>query len=195
MENYTQTCRFILSANYSSKIIDPIQSRCAIFRFRPLEKEDLFSVIDRIVKEEGLTLGGSAKDALFEISYGDCRKAENILQACGSFSKKIDDELVFSMAAFAKPKDIKEIMTLAIKNRFVEARNLLLGVMLKYGLSGDDMIKQIQKEIMELDIDGRKKMELISECGEAEFRMSEGSDEFIQLEAFLSRVVLAGYKQ
>ncbi len=51
MENYTQTCRFILSANYSSKILDPIQSRCAIFRFRPLGKEHVFTIIDKIAAQ------------------------------------------------------------------------------------------------------------------------------------------------
>ena len=67
--------------------------------------------------------------------------------------------------------------------------------MLNYGLSGLDIIKQIQREIWELDIDGKKKVELIDKCGEIEFRMTEGSDEFVQLEALLSQVALAGYKE
>src|SRR3989338_9072725 len=54
MENYTHTCRFILAANYSSKIIDPIQSRCAVFRFKPLDKKEIFAIVDRIAKEEKL---------------------------------------------------------------------------------------------------------------------------------------------
>lgn len=194
MENYTQTTRFILAANYSSKIIDPIQSRCAIFRFRPLEKKDVFVIIEKIEKEEKIHLTDKAKDALYEVSAGDCRKMENILQSCAAMEKKIDEELVFSMASVAKPKDIKNVLELALKNKFIEARNELLNIMLKYGLSGDDIIKQIQKEILDLDIEGRKKMELIAYCGEAEFRLSEGSDEYIQLEALLSKIVLAGSK-
>jgi replication factor C small subunit len=66
--------------------------------------------------------------------------------------------------------------------------------MLNYGLSGLDIIKQIQKELFSLDIDNRKKMEIMSECGEAEFRMTEGSDEYLQLEAFLAKVALVGSK-
>jgi len=194
MENYTQTCRFILSANYSSKIIDPIQSRCAIFRFKPLEKKDITSIVDKISKEEGLHIDEKAKDALFVISEGDCRKVENILQSCAAMSKKINEDLVFSMASVAKPKDIKDVIELAFKNKFIEARNKMMDIMLRYGLSGIDLIKHIQKEILELDIDGRKRMELISACGEAEFRMSEGSDEFVQLEALLANFALAGLK-
>lgn len=192
MENYTQTCRFILSANYSSKIIDPIQSRCAIFRFKPLAKEEIITIIDHIAKEEGLKIDKAAKEALFEVCEGDVRRVENILQSCAAMGNEINDELVFSLASVAKPKEVKKVLELAVKNQFVEARNELLNLMLRYGLSGLDVIKQIQKEILELELDGRKRMELVVACGEAEFRMTEGSDEFIQLEALLARVALEG---
>ncbi len=192
MENYTQTTRFILSANYSSKIIDPIQSRCAIFRFRLLDKEDIFKIIDKIAKEEGIKVDEKAKEALFVVCEGDVRKVENIMQSCAAIKDSLNEELVFSMASVAKPKEVKRILELALANKFIEARNDLLNVMLKYGLSGTDLIKQIQKEILDLNIDGRKKMELVADCGEIEFRLSEGSDQYIQLEALLSRVALAG---
>ncbi len=188
MENYTQTCRFILSANYSSKLIDPIQSRCAIFRFRPLEKEHIGKIIERITKEEGLEVEKAAEDALFAVSGGDCRRVENIMQSCTAISKKITEDLVFSISSMAKPKEILNVLNSAWEGKFVEARKGLLNIMLNYGLSGADAIRQIQKEILEMDIDNREKMLLIEKCGEAEFRVSEGSDSFIQLEAFLANV-------
>ena len=64
MENYTNTCRFILSCNYSSSIIDPIQSRCVVFRFKLLEKKDVISVIKRIALKENLKLTDEALEAL-----------------------------------------------------------------------------------------------------------------------------------
>ncbi len=194
MENYTQTCRFILSCNYSSKIIDPIQSRCAIFRFKPLEKKDILKIVDKISESEGLKVDDKAKEALFTVSDGDCRRAENILQSCAAMDKNVTEETVFSMASVAKPKEIKGLLELALKNKFVQARNSLLDVMLNYGLSGLDVIKQIQKEIWDLEIDDRKKVELIDKCGEIEFRMTEGSDEFLQLEALLAHFILTGSK-
>lgn len=194
MENYTQTTRFILSCNYSSKIIDPIQSRCAVFRFRPLAKEDIFEIIEKIAKDEGLKIDNKAEEALYQISEGDCRRVENILQSCAAVSKEITEDLVFSLASVARPEELKLALELALKNNFVDARNKLLEVMLNYGLSGLDIIKQIQKEIWELDIDGKKKVELIDKCGEIEFRMVEGADEFVQLEALLSQFTLAGLK-
>ncbi len=190
MENYTQTTRFILSCNYSSKIIDPIQSRCAVFRFRPLAKEYIFEIIDMITKAESLKVDEKAKQALYLISEGDCRRIENILQSCAAIEKNITEDTVFSLASVARPKEVKELLELALQNKFLDARNKLLEVMLNYGLSGLDIIKQIQKEIWNLDIDDRAKVNLIDKCGEIEFRMTEGSDEFLQLEALLSQVVL-----
>ena len=194
MENYTQTCRFVLAANYSSKIIDPIQSRCAIFRFKPLLKADIFNLINKISKNEDIDIDQKAKDALFDVSKGDCRRVENILQSAAAISKKITEDTIYSLSSVARPKEVKDVLEMALENKFIEAREKLLDVMLKYGLSGLDVIQQVQREIYNLDIDGRKKMVLIDKCGEAEFRMTEGSDEFIQIEAFLANVALVGSK-
>ena len=190
MENYTQTCRFILSANYSSKIIEPIQSRCVVFRFKQLDEKDVHEIIEKISKDEKLKIDEKAKEALVEISEGDCRRLENILQSCAAISSHITDDLIHSMASVAKPKEIREVLELALKNKFIESRNKLLDLMLNYGLAGIDIIKQVQKEILELSIDNKSKMLLIEKCGEIEFRMTEGSDEFIQLEALLSQFAL-----
>ena len=192
MENYTQTCRFILSANYSSKIIDPIQSRCVVFRFKHLEKKDILIIIDKITEQEKLKIDEKSKDALWAICEGDCRRLENILQTCAATTDCITEDLVHSMASIAKPKEIREVLDLALANKFIEARNMLLDLMLNYGLAGIDIIKQIQKEILELSIDNKSKMVLMEKCGEIEFRMTEGSDELIQLEALLSQFVLVG---
>ncbi len=194
MENYTRTCRFILSCNFSSKIIDPIQSRCAIFRFKPLSEEDIRSMIDTIAQEESLTISDEAKHALFNVCAGDCRRLENIMQSCAVIRKEIDPELVYSMASVAKPKEVNEVLSIAVRGNFLESRKKLLNLMLNYGLSGLDIIKQIQKEIWNLEIDDRRKVELMDKCGEVEFRMVEGSDEYVQLESFLAFVCLVGNK-
>jgi len=186
MENYTQTCRFILAANYSSKIIDPIQSRCAIFRFKPLPEKDIKKIIEIIAKQERLKIDEKAEKALYTVSEGDCRRVENVLQSCAAITDQVTEDVVFSLASAAKPKEILNVLELATKGKFLEARKELLNVMLNYGLSGQDAIKQMQRAILELGIDNKKKMLLIEKCGETEFRISEGSDAFIQLEAFLA---------
>ncbi len=187
MENYTQTCRFILNCNYASKIIDPIQSRCTLFKFKPLPKEEIVTIIDTIARNEQLKIDPAAREALYEASGGDCRKMENILQSCAALAKEITAENVFQIASAADPKELKTALQKAVDGKFLEARKELLKVMLNYGLSGLDVIRQIQQLVWELAVDDRRKMNLIEACGEIEFRMVEGSDEFIQLEALLAR--------
>jgi len=191
MENYSQTCRFILSANWSSKIIDPIQSRCAVFKFKPLPQDQIIGIAKHICAEEGLTVGEGVLDALFEVSQGDVRRLENVLQSCAAVQKNIDIELVYSLASVAKPAEVKKVLELAIAGDFIAARDLLLKVMLDYGLAGLDLIKQIQREVWNLDLPAAKKIMLIDKCGEIEFRMVEGSDEFLQLEALLAQFTAA----
>jgi replication factor C small subunit len=194
MENYTQTTRFILSCNFSSKIIDPIKSRCTLFKFKPLSKEGIYKIIDRIAKEEKLAISDTAKEALYEASEGDCRRVENILQGCAALSKKIDEEAVLNLASVARPKEVLQLLELAVAGNFIKARDMLLKTMLNYGLSGLDIIKQIQKEVWELKAEDRAKLKMVDACGEAEFRMVEGSDEFIQLEALLAKFAVIGHQ-
>jgi len=190
MENFTRTCRFILSCNYSSKIIDPIQSRCAVFRFRPLDEKDIEAIVEKISKEEKIHIDEKAINALYKISNGDCRRVENILQSAAAVEKRINEEVIYSLASIAQPEEIQSILELALKQEFSKARDKLLEVMLSNGLSGLDIIKQIQKEIWNLEIDDKDKAFLTDKCGEFEFRMVEGSDDFLQLEAFLAQFLL-----
>ncbi len=190
MENFTNSTRFILSANYSSKLIDPIMSRCTVFRFKPLEKEQIKEIIGNIAKNEKIKIGKGAIDALYEVSKGDVRRIENILQSCAAVSKEIDEETIYQLVSAARPKEVKEVLEIALKGDFLKAREKLLDVMLNYGLSGPDIIKQIQKEIWTLEIEDERKVKLVDKCGEIEFRMVEGSDEYIQLETLLANFTI-----
>jgi len=187
MENYTKTCRFILSCNFSSKIIDPIQSRCVVFKFKPLKKEEIFDIIDKVSKEEKLTVTKEAKDALYIVSGGDVRKLENILQSSASTTDTITDKVIYSVSSQAMPKEIKEIL---LEKDFLKSRKNALELMLNNGLSGFDMARQIQQVIWDLEIDNIKKLKIVKLCGEVEFRMVEGSDEFIQIESLIAGISL-----
>jgi len=192
MENYTGTCRFILSCNYSSKIIDPIQSRCVVFRFKLLEKKDVAKVILKIAEKEGLKTEERAIQVLYEGSEGDCRRAINLLQASASISPIITEEIINILLSSAKPRDIRVVLDYALAGDFEKAREKLLDVMLKESISGTDVIKAIQKEVWNLDIEPHIKVKLTEKTGETEFRLVEGSDEFVQLQALLASFVLVG---
>ena len=195
MENYTSTCRFIMSCNYSSKIIDPIQSRCVVFRFKLLEKKDIITVIKKITEKENLKITDDALETLYEMSEGDCRRAINLLQATASIALDINAEIIKMIAASAKPTNVKIVLDYALAGDFLNAREKLLDIMLKDSVSGTDIIKAIQKEVWTLQIEPEVKVKLTEKTGETEFRIIEGSDEFVQLQALLASFVLAGSKE
>ena len=87
MEKYSKICRFILSCNYSSKIIDPIQSRCAIFRFKPLSVEDVSVYLGKIIETEKVEIDGDALEGLIHVARGDMRRAVNSLQVAASMGE------------------------------------------------------------------------------------------------------------
>lgn len=192
MENYSGTCRFILSCNYSTKIIDPIQSRCAVFRFKLLEKKDMEKVIQKISEGEGLRIDSDAMELLYEGSEGDCRRAINILQSTATISQSITSELISTIISHAQPKDIRVVLDYALSGDFQKSREKLLDIMLKQSISGQDVIKSVQKEIWNLPIEPNIKVRLTEKTGEVEFRIVEGSDPFIQLQSLLASFVLAG---
>ncbi|MEK6839665.1 MAG: replication factor C small subunit, partial [Nanoarchaeota archaeon] len=129
MENYAGNARFILSCNVQSKIIDPIKSRCAVFRFKPLEKKDMIDIMERIAKEEKLQVDTKAIDALYDVCEGDMRRMVTMLQSCAAIDKKITEKVVYELAGAVHPKEMKDALLIALKGDFLKAREKLLNVM------------------------------------------------------------------
>ncbi len=192
MEKYSGTCRFILSCNYSSKIIDPIQSRCAVFRFRPLLPDDVKKYLLRIAKAEGLEITKDGMDALLYVAGGDLRKATNVFQVSSALGSKVDSEVVYKTSSTGKPQDIISMMELAISGKFSEAREKLDLLLVDFGLSGEDIVRQMHKNIFELEISEFGKVRFLDKLGEIEFRIIEGSNSRIQLESMLAYFSLVG---
>ena len=186
MEDYTVGTRFILSCNYSSKIISPIQSRCAVFRFKPLPKDSVISLLNSICSGEGVKVDNVSLEFIYEASEGDMRKAENILQACSVVSNTINVATVKQVVSFAEPAEVAKMIMSALRGDFIGARGLLHDLMTKSGLSGLDVVKQVQRQVWNLEINDSVKIELVKRVGEYEFRMVEGSNEVIQLTAMLA---------
>ncbi|MGQ4833355.1 MAG: replication factor C small subunit [Candidatus Asgardarchaeia archaeon] len=194
MEQYADTCRFCLTCNYSSKIIEPIQSRCAIFRFTPLKEDDMKKRLRWIAEQENVNLTEDGLDAIIYAAEGDMRRAINILQATAAISKEVNADSVFKIVGRARPQEIREMLQLALSGRFMDARDKLYGLLIRYGLSALDVIRQVQREVFKLPLDERVKVELIDYIGEVEFRLAEGADSEIQLSALLARFAVVGSK-
>ena len=192
MEKYSGICRFILSCNYSSKIIDPIQSRCAVFRFKPLTSEDVSGFLMSIVEKEKIDIDDDAVKGLVMVARGDMRRAVNSLQVAASLGRKIDLDLIYQTTGMANPEEVKKILETALAGDFIRARDLLEKTMIEFGLSGQDIIKQIHSAYFDLSLTDMEKVRLIDKTGEIEFRIVEGSNEKIQLEALLAYLVMIG---
>ena len=191
MESYAQTCRFILSCNYSSKIIDPIQSRCAIYRFKPLSPEAVREEICRIAGRENLAVSDTAISAIIYIAQGDMRKAINALQGAAILSRTIDAPMVYAITSTARPEEIRELLSLSLAGDFDGAEVLLSRLMHERGIAPNELINQCYRALIRWDMDRALKVQLIDHLGEADFRLSEGADSDIQMEALLARFVLS----
>ncbi|KYC45661.1 MAG: Replication factor C small subunit [Candidatus Methanofastidiosum methylothiophilum] len=188
MEVYTSTCRFILSCNYSSRIIDPIQSRCAIFRFGPLSNDAIKFMIKKIAHEEKIDLKTDGLEAIAYVSEGDMRKAINALQASSGVGDSITESLVYQVSSRAKPEEIKNMMKVALSGDFLSSRKILQSLLLEQGLSGEDIIMQMHRETFNLEVSDKEKVRIVDMIGEADFRLVQGANEFIQLEFLLANL-------
>lgn len=192
MERYTATCRFVLCANYSGRIIEPIQSRCAPFRFTYLPRGEHDRYLKEMAEKEKVKLSPEGLDAIFEICGGDLRKAINTLQSAASLGKSIDSKVVYSITGRASPADVQKMIKIAMDGDFLEARKQLRDMIQKYGVAGTDIIRQIHTEIFRADIPEKWKIKLADVVGEVDYRLVEGADEEVQLSALLAKLVEAG---
>lgn len=192
MEKYTNVCRFILSCNYGSKIIEPIQSRCAIYKFKRLPDDAIIERINYIIKAEGLDASPSAVQAIKYVAQGDMRRAINALQAAAMINKKIDADMIYKTTSTAKPEEITDLIMTALEGNFMKAHAKMNYLLNDEGLAGTDITGQIYREIFNINIPDKLKVELIDYIGDIDFRISEGGNERLQLGTLISKFILYG---
>ena len=192
MERYARTCRFIMSCNFSSKIIDPIQSRCAVFRFKPIKAEDLEKYLKFVASKEGLKITSEGYQAITYLAQGDLRRAINGLQMAAAAKKEITPDVVYQAVAAARPDEVKEALELALDGNYSGARERLDTLQITYGLAGEDVIRQMHRSVRDLEISDIVKVQMIEKLAEADFRLSEGANSRIQIEAVVANFAILG---
>ncbi|MFC7134653.1 MULTISPECIES: replication factor C small subunit [Salinibaculum] len=190
MEQFSNNVRFILSCNYSSQIIDPIQSRCAVFRFSPLADEAVAEQVRTIAAREDIEVTDDGVEALVYAADGDMRKAINGLQAAAVTGSVVDEEAVFEITSTARPEEIREMVTLALSGDFTAARSRLDQLVTEEGIAGGDIIDQLHRSVWEFDLEDEAAVRLLDRIGEADYRITAGANERIQLEALLASLAL-----
>lgn len=189
IEDTSQTTRFIIICNYLSQIIEPIQSRCVIFKFRRLSKEDVSDYLRFICKYEGVKFEEKAFSTIYESTLGDLRHSINILQAAAGMGSVSSSNVISSIGLSGKTR-VKEIIKLAISGKFHEARFRLFELMQVYGMSENDFLKYANQEAYDLKLD--RPDEFAALMAEYDYRLVTGAHPEIQLVALLAQLSKLG---
>ena len=193
MEIYTRTCRFCLIGNYSENIIDPIQSRCSIFRFSPLDEKDMKTYVMNIVEKEQVEIIEEGLDAIYQASRGDLRKATNLLQAAAATKAVIDDVSIYEVLGKVSPERVRAMIKQSLEGNFLEAREILRELLIDQGLAPDDIIRMVYRELMRNTVLSEQwKVKLSDKVGEVDYRLTQGARPEIQLSTLLAHLALAG---
>jgi replication factor C small subunit len=197
METSSRTCRFILICNYQSGIIEPIQSRCSVFRFRLFEEKDAVEHLLRICKAEKVDVDQKAAERIFQLAEGDLRRAINYLQVAAVRAKgsKLDVSVVEKVVPVAENKLIRNMLELALKGEFIKSRDLMYELMGKHGLSGREIVRSANREVIRISsLSAQGQMDVVRALGECDFRLTQGANEDIQISALLAQLSVIGRK-
>ena len=185
MEEASRFTRFVLICNYSSGIIEPIQSRCAVFRFSRLAEKDIVSYLGLICKKEKIKSDEVALSKVFELTDGDMRHAINLLQTC-SIIGDVTVENVEKTAGISSKSKVVEVVNLALKGDFKEARNKLVVLTGVYGLSERDFLKYATEEVFKLALPNTD--QAAEALAKFDYRLIVGAHPDIQLAALLAEL-------
>ncbi len=197
METSSRTSRFILICNQSGKIIEPIQSRCAIFRFSKLDRKAMIDHLCCIADKENLKLEPIAAERIVDYAEGDLRHAINALQAASAYKDGIvDEKVVASVVGEASPMQVQVLLRKALYGDFIDARKKMYELIGEYGFSGSEIVRQMQRELFKMsDLTPEQKADLSNIIGEYDYRLTQGANSDIQLSALLAQFAKTGKAQ
>jgi replication factor C small subunit len=191
IEDSSETTRFMIICNYLTQIIEPIQSRCAIFRFKRIEKETVENHLKSLSKKEGIKYDDKAISQIFDSTNGDLRHSINILQTASVMGSITVSNVLASLGLSGKSK-VNDIIKLAITGKFNDARVKLLELTAVYGMSEFDFLKYAYEAVYSLKLAHPE--DFASLIAEYDYRLTHGSHPDIQLTAFLAQLSRIGTK-
>ena len=191
IEDSSKTTRFIIICNYLSKIIEPIQSRCVVFHFTRLARQDVIAYLKMICEKEGVQYEQRALSQIYDSTLGDLRHSINVLQASAGMGSVSVNNVNASVGLSGKAK-VGEIIRLALAGKFNDARIKLMELTSVYGMSETDFLKYANQESFDMKLDNLD--EFASVMAEYDYRMSIGAHPEIQLSALLAQLGKIGMK-
>ena len=185
IEDAAKICRFILIANNVSKIIQPIQSRCAAFKFTSVSEVDVIARLEEIAKKEKVKTDKKGLKAVYEYTEGDLRHAINLMQATASLGG-ITEENVKVSAGLTKTSDVDEVLKIALSGKVVEAREKMIELIKVYGMSESDFLKYLNSAVFKSK--HGKLSDILQVIAKYDYRILVGANSEIQLSAMLAEL-------
>ncbi len=202
MEVYSRNCVFILACNHQSMIIDPVRSRCGVVRFVPIPRGDLARRVAEVAEAENVELGHGAADGIAMAADGDMRRAMGILQAAASTATVVDLDTVYRVSETRAANGVRDMLSKARSGDFMASRDALDSLILSEGLSCREVVSEVQRQALELGLEGPEAVRLLDKVGETDLRVAQCGGgaagmplERVQLEHLLSYVAMSGRKR
>ena len=192
IEKASSNVKFILLCNYINRIIDPIVSRCAVFRFTYLTREKIVERLRFIADKEKLQIPQPQTDkfydTLFFISGGDLRKAVNTLQMSVALEliDKLDPNEILKISGFLDENTLEKLMD-AIKAKNIDEVKRIFDTI--ENIDSRNFLRQILERFDDFNIQSNEYNNLIAFFGDIDYRISQGADEKIQIIALLSQLI------
>ncbi|KAI3693592.1 hypothetical protein L1987_76539 [Smallanthus sonchifolius] len=190
MEIYSNSTRFALACNTSSKIIEPIQSRCALVRFSRLSDDEILGRLKVVADAEKVAYVPEGLEAIIFTADGDMRQALNNLQATYAGFRFVNQENVFKVCDQPHPLHVKNMVRNVIEGRFDDACSGLKQLY-DLGYSPTDIITTLFRIIKNYDMAEYLKLEFMKETGFAHMRICDGVGSYLQLCGLLSKLSIA----
>jgi replication factor C small subunit len=190
MEKHTSSCTFILSCNYPSKIIPAIQSRCMVSKFSRVDDEHVRDMLLKIKESEDIDITDDALDVVVQDANGDIRSAINILQALSVMEQPIDVEQAITLTFNVPDEQVESILTSAVDGDFSKSISLLEQIMDEFAVAPTELLDRFYDISWNMDMTDRQRQDLVEAIGDAEYRVNEGCDPYIQLSSVLATVSL-----
>lgn len=194
MELHSSTTRFAFACNNSSKIIEPIQSRCAVVRFKKLSDADILRRLVFVIQQEKVSYTDDGLEALLYLAEGDLRQAMNSLQATHTGYGLVNADNVFKVCDQPHPVLVENIITACVTKRNIEEAHKEMNRLLNRGYAPADVIATFFKVVQtnaRLFRSELQQLEVLKVVGETTMRIAEGVGTSLQLAAMLARMIAA----
>ncbi|KAJ6228883.1 replication factor c subunit 2 [Anaeramoeba flamelloides] len=187
MEIYSSTTRFALACNFSNKIIEPIQSRCAVLKFSRLSNDEMAFRLQQISNYEKITVTEKGYEALLFTADGDMRQAINNLQATFVGFVLVDDKNVLKACDQPHPETLKKMIAFCVRGDVRSALELIVGIY-NEGFSSSDIVSALFKVVKASRLEETLLLEFLKIIGLTHMRITTGISSLIQLTGMVAQL-------